>query len=310
MYAINIPPQGKETSMSWKIFIAIIPSVLILLVSACTPQAGPAGTAVPSQDGTSGNLTQVAAIVESTYAAQTVYANSPATSTPEISVTPTLTSSPTLTLTPVVPMVSVSSLTNCRSGPGTAYDILGGLPVGQTAKVVGRSVNNDFWIIKLPSNLAISCWLWGQYATVTGNTSGLAIFDPPPTPTPLFTATPQAIFDVTFASVIDCGGGVWAIKFKVHNTGSITWESNRVIATDQTTSETTTIDQNTFPEYADAGCAVISDSMNLEPGETAHTSSNAFSADPTGHPVTATVRVCSKDGMQGTCVEKTITFTP
>lgn len=303
--------------MSLKKLLAISSLVLLVLIPACTLQAGPAGTAAPSQVGASGNLTQVAGIVAATYAAQTVLANNPAatqaslaTSTPEFTLTPTLSPSPTFTITPTVPMVSVSSLTNCRSGPGTAYDILGGLTVGQTAEVVGRSVNNDFWIIKLPSNLAITCWLWGQYATVTGNASGVPTFNPPPTPTPRFTATPQALFDVTFASVVDCGGGVWGIKFKVQNTGSVTWESNRVIATDQTTSETTTIDQNTFPEYADAGCAVLSDAVNLEPGETAYTSSNAFSADPTGHPITGTVRVCSKDGMLGTCVEKTITFTP
>jgi hypothetical protein len=81
----------------------------------------------------------------------------------------------------------VSVETNCRSGPGTAYGALGALLVGQSAEVVGRSASSDSWIIKLPSNPAITCWLWGQYATVTGNTGNLPIITPPPTPTPTAT---------------------------------------------------------------------------------------------------------------------------
>jgi len=57
---------------------------------------------------------------------------------------------PGSTPTPGAPHVSVSVETNCRSGPGSAYAILGILKVGETAEVVGRSVFNDNWIIKLP----------------------------------------------------------------------------------------------------------------------------------------------------------------
>jgi hypothetical protein len=299
--------------MSWRKFAIFCSSITLIFVAACSPQTEPGGTTL---DATAASQTQAAGMKAVTYAVQTALANVAATRTAEFTLTASLTPTPshtstaTFTLTPTIPMVSVSSLTNCRSGPGAAYEILGGLKVGETAEVVGRGASNDFWIIKLPSNPAITCWLWGQYASVTGNTAGMAVFNPPPTPTPRFTATPEALFEVSFVSTEDCGGSVWGIKFKITNTGSVTWESNRVIATDQTTSETRTIDQNTFPEYADTGCAVISEAMNLEPGESGYTSSNDFSANPAGHDFTATIRICSKDGMLGTCEEKTITFTP
>jgi len=99
----------------------------------------------------------------------------------------TLTETPTLTLTPTLktPRVSVSVNTNCRSGPGKAYDILGFLLVGESVEVTGRSAGGDYWIVENPDRDG-QCWLWGFYAQVTGNTDGLPVVAPPPTPTPEF----------------------------------------------------------------------------------------------------------------------------
>ncbi|TSA47703.1 MAG: hypothetical protein D4R46_00715 [Chloroflexi bacterium] len=334
--------------MFWKKFIAISASVFLMLVSACNMPGGPAVVSGTNQDPTAAIETRVAEIVASTAAAQTALANAVAstltamptntpeftftpsltptptftltstpmftltpsltptptftlTSTPTFTLTPSLTPTPTFTLTPEVPMVSVSVQTNCRSGPGPAYDILGIMNVGQTAEVVGRSVNNENWIIKLPSNPAITCWLWGQYATVVGNTAGLPIVTPPPTP------TPAASFNVIYSSTTPCGV-LYGIKFQITNNGSVTWESDRVITTDQATSETVTVDRNNFPNFN--GCAAASTDQNLEAGEVGITTNAGFSANPAGHSITATIRVCSLDGMAGTCLEKTITFTP
>jgi hypothetical protein len=87
------------------------------------------------------------------------------------------------TATPSIPMVTVSRGTNCRSGPGTEYKILGELLVGQQAEVVGVFPDWDYWIIKNPDKTG-ECWLWGEYASVSGETADLPRFTPPPTPTP------------------------------------------------------------------------------------------------------------------------------
>jgi hypothetical protein len=307
----------KGVPMFFKRNIAIIGSVFLVLVSGCYLQWKPAVVGGTNQDPTAAIQTQVAGIVASTAAAQTAFANVVAatlsamvTNTPEFTFTPSLTPTPsytptpTFTFTPAVPLVSVSVQTNCRSGPGTAYDVLGIVNVGQTAEVVGRSASSDNWIIKLPSNPAITCWLWGFYAAVVGDTSGLPVITPPPTPTPV------ASFNVVYSSTEACAFVTYAIKFLITNTGSVTWESNRVITTDQVTSETEDISWDNFPNFNDIGCALVFADPNLEAGEVGYTSSMAFSANPAGHNITATIRVCSLDGMAGICKEKIITFTP
>jgi hypothetical protein len=137
------------------------------------------------------------------------------TRTPTVTLTPTETSTPTVTNTHAIlltetltptrkpgtptptqtrqnldrPMVSVSYRTNCRKGPGVQYEYIGALLVGEQAEVVGVSWNGRYWVIKNPSQPG-ECWLWGGYANVTGDTSGLPRLFPPPRPTPTPTPTP------------------------------------------------------------------------------------------------------------------------
>jgi hypothetical protein len=109
--------------------------------------------------------------------------------TPENTATPEFTSTPEFTPTPSVPTVTVSVNTNCRTGPGVVYPLVGGLNVGQSAEIIGKRTGTNYWIIKLPSNGAV-CWLWDEYATVSGNVANLQEYAIPPTPTPTITPTP------------------------------------------------------------------------------------------------------------------------
>jgi len=109
----------------------------------------------------------------------------PVEATATATLTPTLTLTPTETLTPTpsTPVVQVDVDTNCRSGPGTVYERLGGLLVGEEAEVVGEWDAGDYWIIPNPDGPG-DCWLWGRYATVEGPTADLPLVTQPPTPTP------------------------------------------------------------------------------------------------------------------------------
>lgn len=113
---------------------------------------------------------------------------------PPPSMTPSITLTPTLTLTATlsVPMVSVSEDTNCRSGPGVIYDYLGALTKGEKAEVVGKNTANNYWVIKNP-DYAGTCWLWGRYATVEGDTSRIPEWLVPSTPTPSIPAAPSGL---------------------------------------------------------------------------------------------------------------------
>jgi uncharacterized protein YraI len=113
------------------------------------------------------------------------------TPTPLDTATPEFTPTPGFTSTPSVPTVTVSVNTNCRTGPSIQYDLVGGVNVGQSAVVVGKNTSTGYWIIN-NLNGSGTCWLWGQYATVSGNTAGLSEYPIPPTPTPSPTLTPTS----------------------------------------------------------------------------------------------------------------------
>lgn len=269
---------------------------IIFIISACNLPGVTGNT--PDSAATAGALeTSIAQMVALTMGASV-------SNIPEITQTPSDTPQPTASNTPSVPMVSVSVETNCRSGPGPAYNILGILPVGSSAEVVGRNSTGDTWVIKLPSNPAITCWLWGQYATVIGNTQALPVVPNPPTP------TPAAAFTVSYDGMITCMGE-YAFRFRITNPGSITWESVQVIATDTVTSTSKTHTSDSFVERS--GCPKDNELLNLEPGEPGVVTTaipGQFVYDPSGHAMSAEIKLCSQNGFAGTCLTKSVSFTP
>ena len=131
------------------------------------------------------SLTPVVIVITAT--SQTETATATKTPAPSFTDTPVPSSISASSPTAGAPTVTVSTSTNCRTGPGQAYPSIYGLPVGVSAKVVGRNASVNYWVIEIPNNGG-KCWLWGQYATVTGDISGLPTVAIPPTPT--FTSSP------------------------------------------------------------------------------------------------------------------------
>ena len=95
--------------------------------------------------------------------------------------------------------VTVSVATNCRQGPGTAFASVYGMPVGQVAKVVAKNSYSGYWIIEIPGQAGQTCWLWGQYATINGDTAGLKDVV---TPTSVATNTPTATIAPTITNTV------------------------------------------------------------------------------------------------------------
>ena len=315
--------------MSAKKMVSLLICCLLIGLSACSPYFSPptVNTLNPDQmtaavqtrvaeivSGTLSAQTQVAGMTASAIGLQTEVANSVAltltaivTDTPEFtftpSLTPTITPSPTRTYTPTFnfPRVTAGADTNCRTGPSTAYNILGQIKAGQTAEIVGQDADRSHWVIRLPSDPTVICWIWRASATITGNTAPVPVFTPQPTPTETIG------FILTFDGFASCGG-LFAVKFKIVNNSQVTWESDQVNATDRTTNVTTTIDRNNFPDYDT--CSPTSLDGNLAPGETGFTASSGFANNPTGHDFKATIQLCTSDNQTGTCVAETITFVP
>ena len=87
--------------------------------------------------------------------------------------------------------VTVTTATNCRTGPGQNFKVIYGMPVGQVAKVVAKNSYSGYWIIEIPGQAGQNCWLWGQYAVINGDTSTLKEVVTPTSPAPTITNTPK-----------------------------------------------------------------------------------------------------------------------
>jgi hypothetical protein len=232
----------------------------------------------------------------------------PPTLTPTDTATPspTLTATLAFTSTPLVPQISVSVPTNCRVGPGKVYRMAGALLVGEVAEVYGRDPTARYWYIRNPDSANGFCWLWGQYATIVGNTTLLPVYTPPPTPTPTFTPTPSPAFEAIYDGLESCVG--WWVEVELRNTGTVPFESMGIAVRD-------TVTNTVLASYTDEftnmnGCDSTNTRDLLGAGKTRVVSAPAFNYDPTGHKIRTTITLCSDDEQSGTCVTETIIFTP
>jgi hypothetical protein len=232
----------------------------------------------------------------------------PSTFTPTQTLTPTQTYTPTLVVsaTSIVPYIYVSVPTNCRSGPGKVYLREGALLVGEIAEVFARDPTGRYWYIHNPDSSGEFCWVWGEYASLSGNTSLLPIYTPPPTPTPTLTPTPSPNFAASYSSLDDCSG--WWAQIKLKNTGSISFKSMGTIIKDTVTDVQLANYQDGFTNLN--GCLSSTTIDTLRPGKTYVVSTPAFTYNPAGHKLRATLTLCSKAGQNGTCVTNTISFKP
>lgn len=90
------------------------------------------------------------------------------------------TATATATEAPKTVKVSVSTATNCRTGPDVAYELLMVVQPGSDFDVVGKYSPKGYWIITMPTGG--TCWLWGQYAILVGDASVLPEITAPPVP--------------------------------------------------------------------------------------------------------------------------------
>lgn len=157
--------------------------VLSLAVSACnlpSSTPAPAGSSGDEQVGTG-----VAQTMESLEAQPPTETKAP-TNTPTKS-PPTLTATATSTATPTptyaLPILSFEGDTNCRSGPGLNYEIIGTYIEGEKAEILGKHPSENFWVVKSPYGEG-DCWVVGDYASASGSYLVVPTMTPPPTNTP------------------------------------------------------------------------------------------------------------------------------
>lgn len=179
--------------MHTKGWISIL--VLFTLLASCNLPVGQATANPPANQPVSANEDEIGTAVALTSAAQltqaagsVVVAETTFTPslTPTLTFTPTFTFTPTLPFTPTqcVPLVTATANVNIRSGPGTVYDIVGLLPQGQTANVVGRNDAYTWWYIDVAGGHG---WVAGSVVTSACIPQVVQVVAAPPTP--VFTPT-------------------------------------------------------------------------------------------------------------------------
>ena len=111
------------------------------------------------------------------------------------------------TSTPSVPLVSVSQLTNCRTGPSTHYGFEIVVSPGQDLEVLATYESANYVVVRQPDGTG-DCWLWLQYANETDfDDYDLPVATQPPTPEPTATPTPDYAWDGSWTMWVDSGGG-------------------------------------------------------------------------------------------------------
>lgn len=182
--------------------MATISGFIILLLAACS---FPLGNVAQNNLDQNQIYTAAAQTIETTLTIGALFANLNQTITPAVPVgsetpgiAPTIaiteqptktpypsnTPEPPATNTPSVPVIRATTNTNCRSGPGYVYDILGALLIGDIVEVRGRISDNSWWYIQNPDDAGKYCWVWKQTTVVDGNITSLPVLTPAPTPTP------------------------------------------------------------------------------------------------------------------------------
>lgn len=280
-----------------------------ILISAC----GPAGLLLPgSKPAREATQTMQAVATEAQATLNAASQPTPAdagtatsappqaSATPAPTDTPAATATPADTATPTIPMAHVNQNTNCRTGPGTVYDLRYTAGAGSNLTIVGRTTISDYVIVNDPNHAGQTCWLWLRYVDVSGDISGLPLSTPPPTP------TPSIGFSASYSYMEGCVG--WDPGFKIENTGSLTLKSVSVTVKDKDTGTSESFSADNFDKLG--GCPVATSIPKLEPGDTGYAYAHSFAYDPSGHSMNATIKVCSEAGLAGTCASHSFDFTP
>jgi hypothetical protein len=290
---------------------------VVLWISGCAP--------LPVTQPPAPDIDQLNTAIAQTAAAAITQSMQPSSPTSAVSLTPSLTFTPsftptssatatsTLTPTPEIAQISVSVATNCRNGPGKIYGYKSALLVGQVAQVLARDPTGKYWYIPNPESPGEFCWVWGQYATITGNTLALPIYTPPPTPSATFTPlatvshTPGPGIRIVYTGMDTCSGKWWA-EFKLYNTGGLTLRSLDVNVFDSDTHVSNSYLTDGFKNVN--GCLASTTKDTVLPEESLVVSAPAFTYDPSGHEIELTVIACPKIGQEGACIKRKIEFIP
>lgn len=179
-----------------KLFYVVLAALFVLAVSACTPTATTQDTAA-SDEQASANADVAQAAQEAAAAAQEAAAaaeeaaaaaaaaeeaaNASSLAAEEAAAAESVAEEEESMASSGAPMLTVSTDTNCRVGPGDEYEAVAFIDTQTAVEITGWDGYGYFYTVKNP-NGGDDCWVWSEFATIEGDTSGLELVKTPPTP--------------------------------------------------------------------------------------------------------------------------------
>ena len=230
-------------------------------------------------------------------ATQTKEAELVSTETPTATATETLTPEPSATATMEVPKAEVVRESNCRVGPGGAYDLVAKYQVGQMLEVVAKDLGGGYWFVGNAEKPEEQCYLLAQNIRISGDTSALPKFTPLPSPT----ASPY--FNLSFKRFDTCEGEDYTL-FTVENAGSVSFRSAYIRVTDLKVNKSVDEALNAFDLRV--GCVLAKNIAPLDPGATGYVASPQFKWKARGNKLRAVIMLCTEKDLKGTCVTQSI----
>jgi hypothetical protein len=293
--------------------ILVICCILVLGITSC--QGSPSQVEPIPEDQlktlVAGTLTAVAIDVAQS---QTAAVPPTETSTPTETLAPATETSGPPTVTPTREMVTLTmtGATNCRRGTSTYFPVIKTFEAGDVVEVIGINSAGDYYYVKAAESETGGCWVWNQFATLSGNANALAVYTPVPTPLPTATNTPPPVpvYTVTYAGLTACGTG-WAANFSITNTGSLTLQSIRILNYLEGVTDPFVHESNDFTQWSggvkyavvsEIGKGVTMIVSTCQPGK--------FDTDPTNKTVQSKITICSRDDLEGACTVTNLEFIP
>ena len=203
--------------------------------------------------------------------------------------------------------ISVSVNTNCRLGPGKAYEIAGTLLVDETAEVLGRDPTGEYWYIPNPDPGEAFCWVWGEYATLTGPYLVVPVYTPIPTATSTGTPGPGMSLGIRGVGTDSCSGSWW-LKIELTNKSGFTFKSVKVEMTDTVKHRSRVISSDGFTRRE--GCGNYPYQESLFPSDVFVIGGPTFDYNIKGNPMETTITVCTEKELKGDCVTRSLKLKP
>jgi hypothetical protein len=299
---LMIPPTPAVTTIGKDTQVAIYTAAAQTIAAQLTQAAEQAPSSTPTPLPATEVIQAPTQVTASPQPSPTATVAPTPTATPQA---PTATPGAVSTATPAVAMISASINTNCRSGPGPQYKLVGYLFVGQQSEVLARNRSSSWWYIRNPAHPERSCWVWAQTTQVSGDSAAIPLYSSLAAQTPVVVSGPA--FKIESVNLTSCGG-LPAAAFGVKNIGTARFESSSLVFEDLTNGLTLlqTDPNNTPFRGAIRGCP---------PGEsTLAVNGTRFIGGPLvqaarrAHDGRVTIQLCTQDGLGGTCVQRSVEF--